>query len=368
MKISNEYSKRIRKLQMQMEILNVGFTAISPSANMDYLTGFVPHLDERFCCLLLTPPSFRFVVPELNADQVEAHTGLMAIRWSDTEGPLAALKTALDELKISPGQVLAADDTMRADFLLLLQEYASPGKSIPAGGLMSNLRMIKTTTEIELMSASALLSDHAMQVGIESCKPGISERQVAHKITQYFNQHKAEKVDFTIVASGPNSAFPHHTISNRILEDGDTVIIDIGATLSGYKSDITRVVHLGEPLQDVQDAYTAVLNANQAGRSVVLPGIAASRVDHAARRSLENNGFGDYFIHRTGHGLGLEVHEPPWITSTSDTVLQPGMVFSVEPGVYIPGKFGIRLEDIVVVEENGCQLLTGFPHQLVINK
>jgi Xaa-Pro aminopeptidase len=351
-----------------MRINAVDLVSIAPTANMRYLTGFTPHPDERFCSLLVSQESYRFVVPDLNAGQVETHTGMGVIRWSDTRGPEGALETALRGLGLSAGIVLAADDSMRTDFLLRLQDALLPSKSIPAGALTNSLRIIKSPEEIQTLSQAAALADRAMAVGIETCQPGVSERQAAYKIAAYFMENGAQNVDFTIVASGPNGTFPHHEVSDRVMEKGDTIILDIGATFCDYKSDITRVVHLGDPPQEVLDVYSAVLKANQAGRAAALPGAKASQVDQAARSALGNDGLDEYFVHRTGHGLGMEGHEPPWITSTNETILQAGMVFSVEPGVYLPGKFGVRIEDIVTVTDNGCQMLTGFSHELMINE
>jgi Xaa-Pro aminopeptidase len=365
---SHPYQDRIRRLQEQMKLKTVDLVSIAPTANMRYLTGFTPHPDERFCSLLVSQESYRFVVPDLNAGQVETHTGMDVMRWSDTQGPEVALETALSGLGLSAGSVLAADDSMRTDFLLRIQDALLPRKSIPAGVLLNSLRIIKTPEEIQTLSQAAALADRAMAVGIQACQPGVSERQVAFKIAAYFMENGAQNVDFTIVASGPNGAFPHHEVSDRLMQRGDTVILDIGATFNDYKSDITRVVHLGQPPQKVLDVYSAVLKANRAGSAAALPGTKASQIDQASRSSLANDGLDEYFVHRTGHGLGMEGHEPPWITSTNETILQAGMVFSVEPGVYLPGKFGVRIEDIVTVTDNGCQLLTGFSHELVINE
>jgi Xaa-Pro aminopeptidase len=291
---------------------------------------------------------------------------MTAIRWSDAKGPQRALDEALEGLVPSVGAILAADDTMRADALLLLQDSINPQMTLPAGDLMAALRIRKSEAEIEALARGAALADEALIVGAESCQPGVTEREVADSIAGYFRQHGVESVDFAIVASGPNGAFPHHETSDRHLEDGDTIIIDIGATLDGYKSDVARVVQLGEPTDEVRDAYDAVLEANRRGRDAAVAGARAIDVDIAARDYLEKAGYGQYFVHRTGHGLGLEGHEPPWITAESDTVLEPGMVFSVEPGVYLPGRFGIRIEDIVVVTEGKSHRLTGVDHALIV--
>jgi Xaa-Pro aminopeptidase len=308
------------------------------------------------------------LIPELNADQVEAHTGMQAIRWADADGPERPLAKALDKLGIGAGSVLAADDSMRADSLLFLQEMVKPVRSLAAGTLMSALRICKSEDEVELMARSAALADEALMAGADACQPGVTEREVADRITGYFREHGAEMVDFVIVASGPNGAFPHHETGDRRLEAGDVIIIDIGATLGGYKSDITRVVYLGQPPTEVSEVYDVVLEANRNGRQAAVPGALAQEVDRAARETLEQASLGAYFIHRTGHGLGLEIHEPPWITATSQTRLEPGMVFSVEPGVYIPGKFGIRIEDIIVVTDGESRNLTGLDHDIIVRE
>ncbi len=366
MSISDVSTNRLDHLQAQMLEAKVDLVAIAPTANMRYLLGFAPLADERPCFLLVSRTATRLVVPALNADQVEAHTGMAAIRWTDAAGPRQALATALSELNLEPNAVLAADDTMRADALLFLQEMLRPGKSLPAGDLMTPLRACKSDVEIEALARSAALADKSILAGAEACQPGVTEQEVANEIANCFRANGVETVDFTIVASGPNSAFPHHETSNRPLQTGDTIVIDIGATLGGYKSDITRVVQLGPPSDEVQAVYQAVLEANRRGREAAVAGVQARVVDQTARGAIERANYGPFFPHRTGHGLGLEVHEPPWITSESETLLEAGMVFSVEPGVYLPDKFGVRIEDIVVVTGGACRCLTGLDHSLIV--
>jgi Xaa-Pro aminopeptidase len=363
----NDSAERFRRLQAGMRQQGVDLLALAPTVNMRYLLGFAPLADERPCFLLISPRATALVVPAVNADQVEARTGLEAIRWPDASGPRQAIEEALARLDSRPGAVLAADNTMRADALLVLQEIAAPGRTLAADRLMSALRIRKSETELEAMARSAALADEALLAGADACRPGATERDVAWAITRHFLQNGAEVVDFTIVASGPNGAFPHHETGSRRLEAGDTIILDIGATLDGYKSDITRVVHLGEPQAEVGAAYEAVQEANRRAREAAQAGTPARDVDRAARQALEEAGYGPYFVHRTGHGLGLEVHEPPWITSESDTLLEPGMVFSIEPGVYLPDRFGIRIEDIVAIRPEGaCRRLTGLNHDLIV--
>jgi len=356
---------RIRRLQAEMARQHVDLVAIAQTVNMRYLLGFASFPDERPCFLLLSPNATTLVVPALNADQFEAHTALPIARWTDAAGPRQAIAQSMAAIGVGTGATMAVDNSMRADALLLLQEMAAPAHSVAADTLMSALRMVKSETEIEALARSAELADSAMLAGVAACRQGTTERAIAEAVANHFRTSGAEMVDFTIIASGPNGAFPHHEAGSRRLEIGDTIILDIGATLDGYKSDITRTVLMGEAPAEVRAAYDAVREANLAGQRAAVAGARAGDVDKATRQSLEQAGYGPYFVHRTGHGLGMEIHEPPWISSESDTVLQPGMVFSIEPGVYFPGKFGIRVEDIVVIQPEGmCRCLTGLAHDL----
>jgi Xaa-Pro aminopeptidase len=359
-------TERMTRLQTHLAQAKIDLLAIAPTVNMQYLLGFTPHADERPTYLLVTPEAVALVVPSLNADQVEQHTGRTTIRWADATGPKAALVSALAELRVKPNGVLAVDDSMRADYLILLQTMARPATSLASTDLMARLRMRKSAQELAWLAQAAALTDRAVLAGAEACRPGVSEREVAAEIDRFYRTNGAELVDFMLVAAGPNGAFPHHHSGDRKLQPGDTIIMDIGATLHGYKSDVTRVVQLGQPSEEVQRVYDLVRAANAAGRAAVKPGVPVRDIDRATRSVIEAGGYGDYFFHRTGHGLGLEVHEPPSITSENEMLLEPGMVFSVEPGIYLNGKFGIRIEDIVTVTETGGQTLTGLSHDLII--
>ena len=347
-----------------MDKEGVDLVAVGPSANMRYLAGYASHPDERLCLLLISATEARVVVPSLNAEEWIAYTDLPLFQWADDAGPEDALAAALEGML--PVKRLAVDGTMRADFLLQLLQSASPGDTAPLSALDIPLRLRKSAVEIEAMLRAAAQADLAMQAAIDLCKPGVTEQQVAWAAEEAFRLDGAEEVCFTLIASGPNGAFPHHHSGERKLQIGDAVVIDIGASLGGYKSDITRMVFLGEPSTEFVRAYEAVRKANEAGRAAVKPGVSAASVDVATRGVLEAAGLGEYFVHRTGHGLGLEIHEAPWIMQGNDRLLEEGMVFSVEPGVYLPGKFGIRVEDIVAVTSKGVSTLTGFDHSLVV--
>jgi Xaa-Pro aminopeptidase len=356
--------ERLKALQKRMQELDVDLAAIGPTANMRYLLGFLPHPDERLCLLLVEQDKTQMVVPALNAEGIAAQTEQELISWDDAEGPSQALRKVLPEAH--PPHRLAVDGAMRADFLMHLQNLARPETVIPLEGLIAPLRLRKSPDEIQALARAAEQADRAMQVGVDACRPGVSEAEVAWAIEAAFRQDGAEAVDFTLIAAGPNGAYPHHHAGTRPLQRGDAIILDIGATLDGYKSDITRMVYLGDPSPEFMKAFDSVSQANQRARAAVRVGRTAADIDAVARGILEQAGYGQYFTHRTGHGLGLEGHEPPWIMAGDGTVLKEGMVFSIEPGAYLTGQFGVRVEDIVTVIENGARTLTGYDHALVV--
>lgn len=356
--------ERIQQLQEMMRASAVDLIAISTGPNLRYFAGFVPHLDERFSVLMISSRHCIWVAPSLNVDEIAAHTSISLIPWDDDQGPGEAIRNAMQ--KIGEVQVLAIDSGSRSDALLELQQVIAPKKCITSDKLVSPLRQSKSEEEVALLQAAAAQADRAMQVAIDTCAPGVTEKEVAWATEAFFRTDGAEMVDFTIVASGPNGAFPHHHCSQRKLMTGDAIVIDIGATLDGYKSDITRMVHLGEPENEFIRVFEAVRSANLNARAMVKPGIGADEVDRAARDTLKELGLAQFFTHRTGHGIGLEGHEKPWIMSSNTAKLEVGMAFSIEPGVYLPQKFGVRVEDIVVVSEDGAKVLTQFPQELVI--
>ncbi len=358
---------RIKKIQDMMQESDTDLVAIGPTTSMRYLLGFAPHADERTCLLLIDRQSVRMVVPDLNKEEVASHTSLEnLIGWSDAEGPFDALQKALSGMPAM--RKIAVDGAMRADYLLKLQSVVRAEQTVDAAELITPLRECKSADEIEALARSAAQADLAMQAAMDACRPGATEAEVAWATEAAFRQDGAEEVCFTLIASGPNGAYPHHHSGERKLQTGDAIIIDIGASLNGYKSDITRMVHLGKPSAEFLNAYNAVLAANQNAMKAVKPGATAEEIDNCARATLTEAGYGDYFTHRTGHGLGLDSHEPPWILAGNKTVLKEGMVFSIEPGAYLEGKFGIRIEDIVVVTASGVRNLSGFDHALVVKE
>jgi Xaa-Pro aminopeptidase len=212
---------------------------------------------------------------------------------------------------------------------------------------------------------NAGICDRAMQAAFATAKPGMTELELADAIKAHFSSEGASP-QFWIVGAGGNGAFPHHATSDRVIQEGDAIVVDIGGRKQGFPSDMTRMVVIGQPPEGYGQIHSIVEKAVQAALKAARPGALARDVDAAARGVITDAGYGEYFVHRTGHGLGIDIHEPPYITATSDTVLEEGMVFSIEPGIYLPGRFGIRLEDIVILREDGPEILSSLPRDLHI--
>jgi D-alanyl-D-alanine dipeptidase len=228
------------------------------------------------------------------------------------------------------------------------------------------LRAIKDADELERLATAGAAADACFEQLKEGRFAGRRESEIAAELAGLLRDHGHSQVDFTVVGSGPNGANPHHEMSERTIEDGDMVVLDFGGLKDGYGSDTTRTVHVGEPADDEREVYELVRRAQQAGFEAVRPGVECQEIDRAARKVIADAGYGEYFIHRTGHGIGLTTHEPPYMVEGETLELQPGMCFSIEPGVYLPGRFGVRIEDIVTVTEDGGRRLNNTTRELQV--
>ena len=342
----------------------IDLAVIGPTSHMRYLTGGSPHADERFSVLFVDATDAQLVVPKLNADAVASFTSVPILTWEDAQGPVPALRSSFAARR-RVGK-LAVDGAMRADFLLPLIPVLGPAEIVSADPLLSVLRRRKSPEEIEALARSAGQADRAVEAVLAAVKPGVTEKSLAWEAEKAFRALGAERVSFTLIAFGADSAHPHHASGEKALARGECVLLDIGASLEGYQSDITRMAFLGEPPGEFLRVYGIVREALRAGREAVKPGVPLGDVDRAARSVIEEKGYGEHFIHRTGHGIGLDLHEAPWVTAGNAEPVEEGMVFSVEPGVYLPGKFGIRIEDIVAAEPGGSRSLTRSTHDLVV--
>lgn len=361
------YAERQDKLR---RITGVDAVLIVPGANMRYFTGLNFHLSERPIIAFVTPDgALSFIVPQLEVPQLNARPDLeaRAFAWTDTDGYLGAFRQAVDELRLR-GKTLGVDGmTMRVTEWLAFLDVDSSLRVKPVERDIIKIRAIKTPDEIELMRRANRLSEAALDKLLAWVQPGMTERQIAARLSDELTAQGCSSLSFeSLVQTGPNSALPHGSTTDRVLQRDDLLLIDYGGTVEGYSADITRTFCLGTPTAEMRKLYDVVLAANEAAKAVVKPGVAMSAVDKAARDVIEAAGYGEYFIHRTGHGLGLDVHEPiPQIAAGVEDVLEPGMAFTVEPGVYIPGLGGVRIEDNVVVTADGVDVLTIYPRQLV---
>lgn len=356
---------RVTAMQAALETAGVDLLALAPTDNLRYaLGGFAPPGDERFCALLVTANGAAMVIPSLNLQQARENTnGLSFFAYDDADGPTTALAAGLGAVGAGTVRVVAVDEEMRAEHLLVVQA-ACPGANYRrAGEIVSPLRSRKDAKEIALLQAAAATADAGVQAVFAACRPGVSELELAEIAGAAMRRAGADAVAFTAVGAGPNSALPHHHGSQVALRPGDVVFIDIGSIRQGYSSDITRmaVVPGAEPDPEFARVAAVVEEAVQAGIAAVRSGVPARAVDGAARAVISAAGYGEYFVHRTGHGLGLSVHEPPYITGTNDLVLEEGMVFSIEPGIYLPGRFGCRLEEIVYLTAEGARVFSALP-------
>ncbi|TCO28327.1 Xaa-Pro aminopeptidase [Kribbella steppae] len=341
---------------------------IAPGSDLRYLLGQAGGSLERLTTLVIPADgSPALVVPKLEApgfaDLPLAELGVEVVTWVDGDDPYGV---AADRLRGS--ERVAVSDFTPALHVLALREALPKAEQVLAGPIVREFRMRKDAAEIEaLRKAGAAIDRVHARVG-EWLRPGRTEAEVGADIAAAIVEEGHVLADFVIVGSGPNGASPHHGVSDRVIESGDVVVVDIGGPVAeGYNSDSTRTYAVGEPRDaDVAATYAVLRDAQQAAVDAVRPGVSAESIDAAARDVIAAAGFGEYFIHRTGHGIGLDVHEEPYIVSGNGLLLEPGMAFSVEPGLYQPGRWGARIEDIVVVTEDGVEPMNRRPHDLVV--
>lgn len=363
----SQTAKRLEMLRRKMEETGTDLVAIAPGSHMDWLLGFHPHPDERPCLLLVGRARECFLMPVLNAEGTRESTDIAFHTWADADGPDAALAAGLADIAAGEAKLVALDETMRADFALLVLDALPQARHAFTADTIGALRMVKDEAEIAKLKMNAQIADAAMKKAFAALRPGISEREVADIVKAHFGGEGAVP-SFWIVGAGRNGAFPHHQTGYTKLAEGDAVVIDIGAKKAGYPSDITRMAVIGEAPEGYGQIHSIVEKAVEAAIRAARPGVKAREVDEAARRTIADAGYGEYFVHRTGHGIGIDGHEPPYITATSETVLEEGMTFSIEPGIYLPGRFGIRLEEIVVLRAEGPEILSALPRDVHVAK
>ena len=338
---------------------------LSLGADLPWLTGYEAMPLERLTMLVFPEDGEgTLVVPRLEAPRVETRPGVFTLRpWEETEDPVALVATL-----VGSRPNLAVSDRSWATFVLRLQK-ALPGATWRvASSITGPLRAVKDAAEIDALSRAGAAADRvaAQLLGGDVPLFGRTEAEVSRELGERLVAEGHARVNFAIVASGPNAASPHHEPGRRRIEAGESVVCDFGGTLDGYCSDITRTVFTGSPPPEYVEVYETVRLAQEAGVVAARPGTPAEDVDRAVRRRIAEQGYGSFFVHRTGHGIGMEEHEDPYLVEGNATVLAPGNAFSIEPGIYLPGRYGVRIEDIVVVGEDGPRALNGADHSLTV--
>ncbi|MGW3649915.1 aminopeptidase P family protein [Streptomyces sp. NPDC000878] len=362
---ADDYRARMRRAARAAEDAGLAGLLVAPGPDLVWLTGYAPTaVTERLTLLVLAAGQDPvLVVPALEAPDAAHAAGAPALTlrdWTDGKDPYAATAPLLD----AAGRFGVSDNAW-ALHLLALQK-ALPGTSyVSLTEGLPMLRAVKDAAELTRLAAAGAAADATYEEIRKVPFGGRRERDVAGDLADLLRRFGHSEVDFTIVASGPNGANPHHEAGDRVIERGDMVVLDFGGLLHGYGSDTSRTVHVGEPDAEQRRVHDIVREAQEAGFRAVRPGAACQDVDRAARAVITEAGYGDYFIHRTGHGIGVTTHEPPYMIEGEERPLVPGMCFSVEPGIYLPGRFGVRIEDIVTVTEDGGRRLNNTTRELV---
>ncbi|WP_324786778.1 aminopeptidase P family protein [Streptomyces sp. H51] len=362
---ADDYRARMERAAAAAADAGLAGLLVAPGPDMVWLTGYAPPVTERLTLLVLAPGRTPvLVVPTLEAPDAAKAPGApaMSLRdWTDGKDPYAATAALL-----AVDGRFGISDNAWAMHLLGLQRalpgtsYASLTEALPM------LRGVKDAAELRLLAAAGAAADRTFEEIRKVTFGGRRESEVAADLAALLRQYGHEQVDFTIVASGPNGADPHHEAGDRVIQRGDMVVLDFGGLKDGYGSDTSRTVHVGEPTDEERRVHDLVREAQEAGFRAVRPGVPCQDVDRAARAVIADAGYGEYFIHRTGHGIGVTTHEPPYMIEGERQPLVPGMCFSVEPGVYLPGRFGVRIEDIVTVTEDGGRRLNTTTREMAI--
>ncbi len=373
MSIQNSGLIKKRQAQLGSAMKKAGLDAIvlNPGPSLVYLTGLHFHLSERpVICLFMPDRSPVILLPELELAKLNDLPYEMDYftYTEDVKKWINAFKNTILKAGLKNAKVGVEELRMRFLELDYLQQVLPNSKFVNAGSIISELRIIKDSSEKENMQTAAIIAQNALEASLDQLKIGMTEKEFQSELVlQLFQKGSGTRLPFfPIVSSGPNSANPHAVPSNKKLNPGDLLVIDWGASKNGYFSDITRTFTIGEPNEEQKKIHQLVLDANQAVHKIAKPGVTCGELDKAARDVIGKGGYGKYFIHRTGHGLGMETHEDPYIRSGNLRMLESGMTFTIEPGIYIPGKDGVRIEDDVIVTDDGIHSFTDMDRELRI--
>ncbi|MFI5893681.1 aminopeptidase P family protein [Actinoplanes sp. NPDC051513] len=361
---ADDYAARMRRAVEAATAAGLSGVLVGIGPDLTWLTAYKPTaVTERLTLLVLTadrPPTL--VVPALERPDAAAAVGapaLTLVDWTDGSDPYQSVAPLL-----RPDGRYGISDSTWAMHLLGLQK-ALPASSYESLSVcLPMLRAVKDEHELARLAAAGAAADAAYGEILGVRFAGRRETEVAADLAALLRKFGHEQVDFTVVGSGPNGANPHHEAGGRVIQTGDAVVLDFGGLLEGYGSDTTRTVTVGPPTDEIREVHAIVRQAQQAAFEAVRPGVACEEIDWVARQVIRDAGYGEYFIHRTGHGIGVTTHEPPYMVAGEKQPLVPGMCFSIEPGIYLPGKFGVRIEDIVTVTETGGRRFNNTDHGL----
>ncbi len=358
---------RFKNLLKKMEEHNIDYFMIAPSDNLRSLLGFSPGKCERFQALFIkNNGDYFYISPQIYYEEIsELISEEKIFVWKDREGHTDLLKKLINKFNISNVKI-AVDNSISSVNTIEITNLTEV-TWYNGHDLIEELRIIKDSEEQKLLKESALLADKVMDKAINFIKPGIREYDIKSKIKEEAFKLGGDGVAFEpIIASGANSSKPHYNKSDREIKGQDLVLLDLGVIYKGYCSDISRTIFVGEITSRQEEIYNIVKKSTEAAKNILEPGIQAAELDHASRKVISKAGYGDCFLNRLGHGIGMSVHEAPYINGNNDRVLQPGMAFSIEPGIYLPDEFGIRIEDIVLVTKDGFEVLNEYNRDIII--
>lgn len=360
------YKKRMEKVHQKIEETEADFAFLTPSPSFQYFAGYEYQMRERLVALLVprgTTPSI--VVPAFEESDHRSHTWISDfLTWSEDENPYTMIAETLDSSKKTPSVLL--DNTLPLGVYWNLENaFGGFKKTESITPMVDKMRISKTEDELELMKKAGHIIDVAVMNAFSQAQLGMTELEVQRLVHDEILRQDATPT-FAAVLFGEKSALPHAGPGSKTLKKGDVILMDCGCSLDGYNTDMTRCGVAGEPTKEIETVHSIVLKAQEAAIATITNGMNCGTADGIARRIIEDEGYGDNFTHRLGHGIGLEVHEHPYLVRGSPEVLEQGMCFSIEPGIYLEGKFGIRCEDLACVRQNGIETITYSPRDLII--
>jgi D-alanyl-D-alanine dipeptidase len=363
---TEDFAARMERAAAQARDAELAGVLVTPGPDLVYFTGYSPiAITERITMLVISasrdPAMIVPILERLDAVEAPGAPAVSLRDWTDGDDPYAMTARLLDR-----GGRYAISDSAWAMHVLGLQAALPDSSYVSMTSALPMLRAIKDANELKRLTAAGAAADASLEELVTMQFSGRRESEIGAELAALLRKHGHSEVDFTVVGSGPNGANPHHELSERTIEEGDMVVLDFGGLKDGYGSDTTRTVHVGEPTDEERTVFEIVRRAQQAGFEAVRVGAACQEVDRAARHVIADAGYGDYFIHRTGHGIGLTTHEPPYMMEGETRPMRPGMCFSIEPGIYLPDRFGVRIEDIVVATEDGGRRLNNTTREMRI--